>query len=275
MSQSLFSLFILVVFSFAGIAQAGEQIIAGNFSGQPENGSLPDNWEPLLFDGIEKHTIYTHIFAGEAGIIQATSQASSSGLIRRIKIDPSLYPTISFRWKIQDSIPSADLTRKQGDDAPARVYITFAYDAAQVSWWEAVQFETIKLLYGEYPPISSLIYVWASHAEQGTILTSPYTSRVKVIVLESGAKRKGKWISEKRDIRADYRMAFGSDDIPMISGVAIMTDTDNTGEEAIAWYGDILFSNNDEKRYPTVPSDPSPKNNARTVFSDSMIKSSS
>jgi hypothetical protein len=27
----------------------------------------------------------------------------------------------------------------------------------------------------------------------------------------------------------------------MISGVAIMTDTDNTGESAAAFYGDIVF----------------------------------
>jgi hypothetical protein len=242
MSQSLFSIFILVFFSITSIAQASEPIVAGNFSEQSENSALPDYWEPLLFDGIKKHTSYTHIFDGEAGSIQATSQASSSGLVRRIKIDPSLYSTISFRWKIQDTIQSADLTQKKGDDAPARVYITFAYNAAQVSWWEAVQFETIKLLYGEYPPISSLIYVWASHGEQGAILESPYTSRVKVIVLESGAKKRGKWVSEKRNILADYRKAFDTDDIPMISGVAIMTDTDNTGEEAVAWYGDIVFS---------------------------------
>ncbi|MEA3468735.1 MAG: DUF3047 domain-containing protein, partial [Thermodesulfobacteriota bacterium] len=29
--------------------------------------------------------------------------------------------------------------------------------------------------------------------------------------------------------------------VPMISGVAIMTDTDNTGGQAVAWYGDIVF----------------------------------
>jgi len=28
----------------------------------------------------------------------------------------------------------------------------------------------------------------------------------------------------------------------MISGVAIMTDSDDTGESATAWYGDITFS---------------------------------
>jgi hypothetical protein len=240
--QCLFSILIALFFSFSNIDQASGQIVAGYFSGQAQNGVLPEHWEPLLFDGIEKHTLYTHVFEGKTGSIQATSQASSSGLVRKINIDPSLYSTISFRWKIQDSIASADLTRKKGDDAPARVYITFAYDAAQVSWLEMVQVQTIKLFHGEYPPITSLVYVWASHGEQETIMESPYTSRVKIIVLESGAKKAGQWIAEKRNIRADYRAAFGTGDIPMISGVAIMTDTDNTGEQAVAWYGDIIFS---------------------------------
>jgi len=122
------------------------------------------------------------------------------------------------------------------------IYITFAYDSTEVSLWEKMKFETIKLFYGEYPPIASLVYVWASHGQLGAILDSAYTSRVKIIVLESGAAKKGQWLSEKRDIQADYRAAFGVGEIPMISGVAIMTDSDNTGEHAMAWYGDIVFS---------------------------------
>ncbi len=242
MSQILFHIFILAFFSFTTIAMASEPIIAGNFSKQSRNSILPEPWELLFFDGIEKQTIYRHVFDGKTGSIQATSQASCSGLVRRINIDPDLYSTLSFRWKIQEIIPAADLTQKKGADAPARIYITFAYDAAQVSWWEVVQFETIKLFYGEYPPISSLVYVWSSHSQQGTILESPYTSRVKIIVLESGIEKKGQWIAEERNIRADYHAAFGTGEIPMISGVAIMTDTDNTGGQAAAWYGDIVFS---------------------------------
>ena len=41
-------------------------------------------------------------------------------------------------------------------------------------------------------------------------------------------------------LEEDYRRAFGEDP-PRIGAVAIMTDTDNTGEEAVAWYGAIRF----------------------------------
>ena len=242
MVQSLLSILIAVFFSFPSSCRAGEQIVVGNFSEQPKNGVCPDHWEPLVFDGVNKHSAYTYVFDGDIGSLQATSRGSCSGLARKITIDPSLYSTISFRWKIQDIIKSADLTCKTGDDAPARVWITFGYDPDHVSWWEMMKFEGIKLLYNDYPPIAALVYVWAGHEEQGAIIENPYADRVKIIVLQSGAEKKGQWVSEKRDIRADYRAAFGSEDVPMISGVAIMTDTDDTGGQAVAWYGDIIFS---------------------------------
>jgi len=159
--------------------------------------------------------------------------------VRKIKIDPTQYSNISWQWKIQDIIDKANLSNKKGDDAPARVYITFAYDADKVSWWEAVKFEAIKLFYGEYPPIRAIIYVWSSHLPKSTIIDSPYTKRVKVFALQSGRHQKGLWINEQRNITQDYNTAFGDEPVPMISGIAIMTDTDNTKGTATAWYGDI------------------------------------
>lgn len=60
-----------------------------------------------------------------------------------------------------------------------------------------------------------------------------------VVVRNKDDSRKT-WITETRNILEDYREIWGEDP-PGISGVAIMTDTDNTGGEAEAWYGDIIF----------------------------------
>ena len=75
----------------------------------------------------------------------------------------------------------------------------------------------------------------------GTIVPNPYTDRVRMIVVESGAARLRQWLAYERDIVADYRQAFGEEP-PPISGVAVMTDADNTGEEVVAYYGDIALS---------------------------------
>jgi hypothetical protein len=61
-----------------------------------------------------------------------------------------------------------------------------------------------------------------------------------MVVVESGDTHAGRWVEERRNVREDYRLLFGAEP-PEISGVAIMTDSDNTGESATAWYGDIVF----------------------------------
>ncbi len=61
------------------------------------------------------------------------------------------------------------------------------------------------------------------------------------MALRSGTKDAGRWVGEKRDIRADFRQLFG-EDIAHIDAVALMTDTDNRGQSATAWYGDIYFT---------------------------------
>ncbi len=73
------------------------------------------------------------------------------------------------------------------------------------------------------------------------MVPNPYTDRVQMIVVESGEAKVGQWVTESRNLYEDYQKAFG-DDPPMISGVAVMTDTDNTGESAVAYFGDITFN---------------------------------
>jgi hypothetical protein len=130
--------------------------------------------------------------------------------------------------------------QKDGDDYPARIYITFKYDPGKLSFAEKAKYETVKVLYGQYPPHGAINYIWESKAPQGTIVPNPYTDRVKMIVVESGGGRLNQWVNEKRNLFEDYKKAFGEQS-PPLSGVAIMTDTDNTGESATAYYGDILF----------------------------------
>jgi hypothetical protein len=72
------------------------------------------------------------------------------------------------------------------------------------------------------------------------MVPNPYTDRVMMFVVESGSAKLNQWVNEERNVYEDYKKAFGEEP-PMISGIAIMTDTDNTGEKATAYYGDILF----------------------------------
>ena len=98
----------------------------------------------------------------------------------------------------------------------------------------------LSLIYGEYQPHAGLNYVWDRKAPVGTVVPNAFTDRVRMFVVESGPARLGQWLDYERNILDDYRFAF-REEPPAISGIAIMTDTDNTGESAIAWYGDIAL----------------------------------
>lgn len=59
-----------------------------------------------------------------------------------------------------------------------------------------------------------------------------------MVAVESGNENIGKWVTERRNVYEDFKMYFGEES-PQVGGIAVMTDTDNTGESAIAYYDDI------------------------------------
>lgn len=215
-------------------------IEVGKFSAEKVGDGVPTNWKPLTFKKIERHTAYSLGKEDDTVVVKAVAEASASGLIREIKINPKEYPIVQWRWKVENILKKGNVHQKEGDDYPARLYITFEYDPSRLGFFEKVKYETIKLLYGQYPPIAAINYIWESSAPEGTIVPNPYTDRVMMIVVESGTTKLKQWVNEERNLYEDFMKAFGKEP-PMISGVAIMTDTDNTGESATAYYGDILF----------------------------------
>ena len=60
------------------------------------------------------------------------------------------------------------------------------------------------------------------------------------LVLESGPQHLGRWLDYERDIKADFEMAFGEAPGALV-GIGIMTDTDNTRGQALAWYGPVAL----------------------------------
>jgi hypothetical protein len=237
----------VLALAFTAISLAGEasDTLHVGFSAPGPNG-LPDGWDELTFRNIQRHTRYQVIDTGGAYEVKAEAEASASGLIHPLDLDTSRYRTLQWRWKVERLLDKADIRTRQGDDYPARIYVTFAYDPGRASLGQRIKYETVRLLYGEYPPHAGLNYVWDGKAALGTIVPNAFTDRVRMVVVESGPTRLGQWLSYQRDIYADYRQAFGEEP-PHISGVAIMTDTDGTGESAVAYYGDISIGVTDPR----------------------------
>jgi hypothetical protein len=238
------TLALLLIWLLAGLLQAvggGEQIVeVGGFSTATPGTELPDNWKPLTFKKIPRHTTYALVRDGARFVIKADSETASSGLVREIIINPKDYPIVQWSWKVTNLIQKSNVRRKDGDDYSARLYITFEYDSTKVGFFDKAKYEAARLLYGQYPPLAAINYIWATNEPKGSIVPNPYTDRTMMVVVESGQAQLNHWITEERNIVADYQQAFGQEP-PMISGVAIMTDTDNTKESVTAYYGDIIF----------------------------------
>jgi len=230
----------LVSLGWSSAAPVEAVVDVGKFSTAAEGNIPPAGWEPLVFPKIARHTGYVFVKDGDAVVVKATSAAAASGLTHRVKIDLRKYPIIKWRWKVSNVIEKSDVTRKAGDDYAARIYVTFAYEPEKVSFVKKLKYKAGRALFGQDIPIAAINYIWESKTPVDTIVDNAYTDFVKMIVMESGKDKVGQWVDEERNLYEDYKKAFGSEP-PMVSGVAIMTDTDNTGESAIAYYGDIAF----------------------------------
>ncbi len=230
------------LFMASGFAHAESPgyVEAGIFSLSRSSQTLPDGWQPLTFSRIERHTDYSLVEAGGTVVVKAVSEQSASGLTRAISISPHEYPVIEWRWKVNNVLQQGDVTSKDGDDYPARLYITFAFDPDKAGYLERLEHEAVRLIRGQDVPYRAISYIWGSNTPVDTMIPNAYTDRVMMFVVESGEEKLQQWVTESRNVYTDYQKAFGEEPAK-ISGVAIMTDTDNTHESAVAWYGDIVF----------------------------------
>ncbi|MCE3222167.1 MAG: uncharacterized protein K0S58_347 [Nitrospira sp.] len=223
----------------AGLAQGPMLLEVGRFSAATEGSVLPEGWKPLTFKKVERHTQYEVVKDGSTFVVKAVSEASASGLTKDVTIDLHEYPIVRWRWKVENLLRKGDVNSKAGDDYPARLYITFAYEPDKVRFGRKLKYKAGQALFGNIP-IGALNYIWDGTSPIGTIVDNAFTDFAKMIVVESGPHAVGTWVEEERNVYADYRLAFGEEP-PAVNGVAIMSDTDNTKEHAVAYYGDIVF----------------------------------
>jgi hypothetical protein len=176
---------------------------------------ISKNWKEKSFKGLTRYEV---VQEDGQRCIKATSEACASALYYEIDFDVREYPFLAWRWKVSNILAKGDELKKEGDDYAARVYVVFP----SALFWRT----------------KAVNYIWANKLPAGQAVPNPFTSNACMIAVQSGPTHVGQWLDEKRNLMEDYRKCFGED--PGKAGaVAIMTDTDNTGEQAVAWYGPI------------------------------------
>lgn len=171
-------------------------------------------------------------------VISATGKGSSSGLARWVEIDTADCPMIEWSWRVDTLPEQADLAQRDREDVAASLFLAFG-DPGSLS---------------NPKPVPTIRYVWSTAANPvGSIIDSPYfPGNLRSLAVRSGAQAVGTWVTERRDLRADYDMIFGERPAEPIQAFALYTDNDHLEEPVQAYYrwAQVLCSQMPESSYP-------------------------
>jgi len=202
-------------------------------------------WEPLAFEKIERHSEYSAVRFDGRQVLKAVSDSSASGIVHSRTFDVFSSPQLTWTWRVDSIYAKGNAERKSGDDYPLRLYVLFEYDPDQAGLGQRITYGLLKTVYGEYPPHSSLNYIWANRQHEQAVLINQYTDKAMMIPVQAGPDRVGEWLTETRNIVEDYRMAFGEEP-PAKARLAVMNDSDDTGEASTAYLDWVRVSAENE-----------------------------
>lgn len=195
-------------------------------------------WRHQRF-GQHRPTRYSATEQAGRPALQAASLAGNSTMRLPLTepVDPAL--RLRFSWWVPRLNERADLRDADIDDAVVRVILTFEGDRAAFRPRDHFLSEIVQLVTGEPLPYATLMYVWDHRYPVGSVIANPHTERIRMLVVQSGPQGLGTWNEHERDIAADYRLAFG--EAPgLLTGLGLMTDSNNTGESVQAWFGPVV-----------------------------------
>ncbi len=211
------------------LAIATGSLLAGALTAEPvadevnvaafSAGSLA-GWEEERFAGSTEYRLQPGPDGGPTAL-RARTQGAASGMYREIPIDLERTPWLHWSWRVDAVYSGLDETRKDGDDYPARIYVVIS---GGLRFWNT----------------RALNYVWSSSRPVGSHWPNAFTANAQLLAVESGPEHLGQWRHYRRNLRDDWQQLFG-EEIDEVDGVALMTDSDNGGQSAGAWYGDIWF----------------------------------
>jgi hypothetical protein len=201
--------------------------------------STADAWQPVPLPG-KRATRYAAGRKDGRSVVHARAEGSASMWRRRTRLDAAALGMVRFSWRVDALNPDANVADIDHEDAVARLVFAFDGDRNRLSPRTRAMFDLAQALSGEAPPFATLMYVWDTKAPLDSVIVNPRTDRIRKIVVDSGPSQLGRWREHRRDLAADYRRAFGEPPGPLL-GVALMTDSDNTGARAEAWYGPVSF----------------------------------
>jgi hypothetical protein len=229
--------------SQGGTVGAAEEVTGtawAEMSAPPKAEELkPDDlkWEIFRVPG-KQPASYSYVRYEGRDAVLAKAEASGSILRHRHRIEPDQLGLVRFSWNVPNPAAGANLALPQLDDVPVRVVLAFEGDRSRLSMKNALLSELSRLLTGEEMPFATLVYSWSRVNQPGEVVVNERTDRIRKIVVDSGDHGYNEWRSYERDIRADYRQAFGEDPGALLS-FAVFTEGEKNEGQLQAFYGPL------------------------------------
>ncbi|MDQ2733660.1 MAG: DUF3047 domain-containing protein [Pseudomonadota bacterium] len=154
-----------------------------------------------------------------------------------LPLNPLRVPAhLAWQWRVERGLAHADLHRKSGDDTAVKVCVFFDEPMSALSFVDRQLIRLARARASEPLPTATVCYVWDYGSPAGSEIDNAFTRRLRYIVLENSSAGP-RWAAERRDLGADFILAFGSEsaDVPAIVGIAIGADADNTKDHSIAY----------------------------------------
>jgi len=171
---------------------------------------------------VKGKTTYTLGFNENGNYIRAEAEGKASGLGKELKINLLKTPFINITWKVEKDLPGIIEHSKKGHDYAARVFVVKKTGATALS-------------------NRAINYVFSSNNSVGNNWPSPYTKKSIDYVLSTTKEHRDQWVTVKANVREHFKKLHDLD-VSELTGVAIMTDTDNSKLKAISYYQNIYFS---------------------------------
>ena len=212
-SRAMERIFPIILFLALGLERASAEkiLFAENFSHGLSNG-----WENVAF--FKTPTDYQAIPDGTNFFVRGVAEKTCSALSKKLDLAPPAKLKLRWRWKIDGVNPNGSERDLKKFDHAARVFVAF---------------DTF------IGPPRTLNYLWANVEKIGAVLEHPKSGRAQIFVLESGNGKARRWLTEERDVVADWQKVFPDKPMPKIVGIGLMTDSDSLGQKLTGGYADI------------------------------------
>ncbi len=221
---------IVCIFLTCAIGWTSGQIVLEDFEGETP-GNLPSRWynrdgnaKPASYDAQSRSEYHYRIMREQGRTFLRYEGSKAKHLLLQIPddgvTDIRQTPILSWDWRVHMLPTDANEFNDKRNDTAASVYVVWGFNALRV------------------PRV--IRYTWSTTVPSGRT-ASRNMSMQQIVVLESGTKNLGKWITFERNIVDDYNAFFRGAVPKRPVAILILSDADDTGSFTKADYDRFIL----------------------------------